>query len=111
MSRYAALLRGINVGKAKHVAMADLRGLLERLGYSDVRTLLRSGNAVFTAPRAGAQTVERTSERALATELALDVTCLARRQSELDAVIAADPFEGVATNGSRYLALFLSQKP
>ena len=45
-----ALIRGINVGKAKRVAMADLRAELEKLGYEDVRTLLNSGNVVFTVP-------------------------------------------------------------
>jgi len=43
MARFVALLRGINVGKAKRVAMADLRALLESLGYGDVRTLLTAG--------------------------------------------------------------------
>jgi uncharacterized protein (DUF1697 family) len=47
---HVALLRGINVGKAKRVAMADLRALVESLGYGDVRTLLNSGNVVFTVP-------------------------------------------------------------
>ena len=47
---HVALLRGINVGTAKRVAMADLRGVMTGLGYSDVRTLLNSGNLVFTAP-------------------------------------------------------------
>ena len=46
---YAALLRGINVGGAKKVPMAELRTLMEGLGYGDVRTYLQSGNAVFTA--------------------------------------------------------------
>ena len=49
MPRYVALFRGINVGKAKRIAMADLRALLGKLGYTDVQTLLNSGNAVFTA--------------------------------------------------------------
>ena len=48
--RYVALFRGINVGRAKRVAMADLRTLFEGLGYGDVRTLLNSGNVVFSAP-------------------------------------------------------------
>ncbi len=48
--RQAALLRGVNVGPAKRVAMADLRALVEGLGYTDVRTLLNSGNVVYTAP-------------------------------------------------------------
>ena len=49
--RYVALLRGINVGTAKRVAMSALRALVEELGYSEVRTLLNSGNVVFTAAR------------------------------------------------------------
>ena len=40
MPRYVALFRGINVGKAKRVAMADLRALLETLGYTAVKTLV-----------------------------------------------------------------------
>ena len=53
MPRYVALFRGINVGKAKRVAMADLRELLGELGYSEVATLLNSGNAVFTGQVSG----------------------------------------------------------
>ena len=45
--RYIALWRGINVGKAKRLAMADLKALLTELGATDVKTLLNSGNAVF----------------------------------------------------------------
>ena len=59
MPRYVALFRGINVGKAKRIAMADLRTLLDKLGYTDVRTLLNSGNAVFTGGAAPRQTSSR----------------------------------------------------
>ena len=48
MPRYVALFRGINVGKANRIAMADFRELLTSLGYTDVKTLLNSGNAVFS---------------------------------------------------------------
>jgi uncharacterized protein (DUF1697 family) len=51
VGKQVALIRGINVGRAKRVAMADLRALVESLGCSDVRTLLNSGNIVFTTPR------------------------------------------------------------
>lgn len=44
-----ALLRGINVGRAKRVAMADLRKLLGDLGFTQVRTVLNSGNVIFDA--------------------------------------------------------------
>ena len=46
-TRLVALLRGINVGRNKRVAMSELRDLLTGLGYADVKTLLQSGNAVF----------------------------------------------------------------
>ena len=48
MARLVALLRGINLGAKRRVAMADLRALLEEIGYTDVRTVLASGNAVIT---------------------------------------------------------------
>src|SRR5262249_6120952 len=49
-SRHVAFLRGINVGKAKRISMADLKKVVEDLGYTDVATLLNSGNVVFTSP-------------------------------------------------------------
>ncbi len=48
---WVAFIRGINVGRAKRVAMADLRRLLEDLGARDVRTVLNSGNAVYNASK------------------------------------------------------------
>ena len=48
-SRCIALLRGVNVGRAKRIAMADLRKLVEDLGHTGVRSLLNSGNIVFDA--------------------------------------------------------------
>jgi hypothetical protein len=56
MPRFTVLLRGVNVGKGKRVPMAGFKRLLEELGYTDVRTLLNSGNAVFaSAGRSGAK--------------------------------------------------------
>lgn len=53
---HVALLRGINVGRAKRVAMADLRALVTDLGYTGVQTLLNSGNVVFGGGDARAAT-------------------------------------------------------
>ncbi len=49
MTTHVALLRGVNVGKAKRIAMSDLRATFEGLGFERVRTLLASGNVVFEA--------------------------------------------------------------
>ena len=48
---HIALLRGINVGKAKRIAMADLKAVVESLGGTNVKTLFNSGNVVFTTKR------------------------------------------------------------
>src|SRR5260221_8591893 len=49
--RMLGLIRGINVGTAKRVAMADLKIGIEAFGYTGVQTLLNSGNVVFTSPK------------------------------------------------------------
>ncbi len=105
------LLRGINVGGNKRIAMADLRALLCGLGYTDVATLLQSGNAVFTSAATEPQKLAGQIEDGIATELGMTVRCLVRGSDELRAVIDGNPLGGVATDGSRLMALFLSAQP
>src|ERR1017187_2944025 len=88
---WVALLRGINVGGNKRVAMADLRGLLESLGYQEVRTVLQSGNARFVA--AGpSSTLETQIGSRIAADLGLDVKVLVRSADEFGAVVDANPW-------------------
>jgi uncharacterized protein (DUF1697 family) len=105
-----ALIRGINVGKAKRVAMADLRALVEDLGYGDVKTLLNSGNVVFTAPGVAPGDAAAHIEGALAkrTGVSARVTVLTAR--ELATVIAENPLAEVADNPSRLLVAVLMDK-
>lgn len=111
MAKFVALLRGINVGANKRMAMADLRELLTGLGFSDVRTLLQSGNAVFTTRNTSPETVARRIAGAIDGQLGLAVGCLVRTSAELQAVIDHNPLGDVATNGSKLMALFLSEQP
>ena len=67
--RLVALLRGINVGRAKRVAMADLRKVLSDMGFDDVRTLLNSGNVVFDCNSADAANCAARIEEALVLKL------------------------------------------
>jgi uncharacterized protein (DUF1697 family) len=106
MTTYVALLRGINLGAKRRVAMADLRAWLADLGYTDVRTLLQSGNVVFRTDR-GPGTVTGELERRLAEGAGFPIDCVVRTADELRAVVAADPFGQVADNPSRYLVSFL----
>jgi len=108
MKKAVALLRGINVGKAKRVAMADLRALVEGLGYRDARTLLNSGNVVFGLPAKGGGDPARRIEEALATKLGVSARVLVVSAEELSAAVGAHPFEGLATDPSKYLVTFVS---
>ena len=85
---HVALLRGINVGTAKRVAMADLRALLARLGAGDPKTLLNSGNAVFAAGSRKAEALAGEIERAIADELGVSCRVTVLTRVELDAVVA-----------------------
>ena len=108
MKRHIALLRGINVGKAKRVAMADLRKMMEGLGYENVQTLLNSGNVVFDAKGARA-TVEKDLERALEGEFGFECTTFVRTAAELEKTLAATPFAVGA--GDTHFVTFLKKAP
>lgn len=103
---HVALLRGINLASKRRVAMADLRVWLTDLGYTDVRTLLQSGNAVFSTNKRPAA-VRKELEKALATHAGFTIDCVLRTAAELRAVVDANPFGDVATDPSRYLVSFL----
>ena len=82
-SKLVALIRGINVGRAKRVAMADLRSLVEDLGYSNVCTLLNSGNVVFTALGGSAVNLAPGIEEALVTKLGVSAKVIVLTAAEL----------------------------
>jgi uncharacterized protein (DUF1697 family) len=103
---HVALLRGINLAAKRRVAMADLRVWLTDLGYTDVRTLLQSGNAVFRTDKRPA-TVRKEVEAALAKGAGFTVDCVLRTADELRAVVELNPFAEVATDPSRYVVSFL----
>lgn len=104
---HIALLRGINVGKAKRVAMADLRTLCEGLGYGDVKTLLNSGNLIFSAPRADSKAAARI-QKEIASQIGVSCRVMVLTGSQLDQVVAENPFEEGETNPSRFLVMVLA---
>ena len=110
MTTWVALLRGINLGRNKRIAMADLRTLLESLGYDAVRTHLQSGNAIFTAGGT-AGTLEREIASGIEAELGLDVKVLARTARQLGAVVERNPFLPQDVDPKALGATFLSAAP
>ena len=98
---YFGLLRGVNVGRSTRVAMADLRALVEQLGYRGVRTILNSGNVVFAGPRASVARVAGQIERALAKHLGVPVTVVVLTAPEFADAVAANPLVKIASDRSR----------
>lgn len=105
--RRVALFRGINVGKAKRIAMAELKATFEVLGFGDVRTLLNSGNVVYAPGRsATARDAERIAA-AVAERTGVSANVLVLEAATLDAVATANPYANDADDPSRLLVGFM----
>lgn len=102
---YIALLRGINNVGSRRVAMADLRALFEALGFRDVRTLLNSGNVVFSVPTKWRGDVRDRIEKALASRLGLTSAVTILSRDEVTAAVRDNPLSQVATNPSHLLVV------
>lgn len=101
-----ALIRGINVGRARRLAMADLRRLMEEEGLRNVRTLIASGNAVFDAGRTTAPTAARRIEAALVRH-GVPARAVVLTAAELATVIAENPLPGADQPSRLFVAVFL----
>lgn len=111
MTRYAVLLRAVNLGAHNKVSMARLRELAEELGYADVATYVQSGNLVVDAPSRKATDVERAVAAALKAEYGKDIDVMVRTRPELAAVVDANPFADIADDDARLLVSFLAAAP
>ncbi len=105
---YVALLRGVNnIGRATRVSMSDLRALFEGLGFRDVRTLLNSGNVVFSAHAGRRVDVLARIEKALASKLELTSRVVLLSAKEVLSAVRENPFSRVATDPSHLLVVAL----
>jgi len=108
MATCIALLRGVNVGRANRLAMAELRRLLEALGYSDVRTLLNSGNAVFEVSRPNTNQLAASIAQAIEESAGLTIGVVVLTRAELSKIVVSNPLEPLATDPAKHLLGFVS---
>jgi uncharacterized protein (DUF1697 family) len=106
----AAFLRGINVGGHRPVAMSDLRKAFDGLGLGNVRTLLQSGNVVFTTS-VSATHLRPQIEAICAERFGPGLSVVLRTQAEMKKVVAGNPFAQAATDPAKVHVLFLADKP
>jgi uncharacterized protein (DUF1697 family) len=104
------LLRGINVGPRKRIAMPDLRALLTEAGFKDVRTYVQSGNVVLSS-RASPAKVRTHAEALIAERFGFEVDVIVRTAEELAEVVARNPLGEVASDPKRYQVGFLEAEP
>lgn len=109
VTRYVALLRAVNLGNHKKIAMPDLRELCASLGYSDVQTYLQSGNLVFSTTEPEAEKVAHDLEEALATRLGLTTEAILRTTDQMRALVGGCPIE--VSDPTKVSVLFLRDTP
>jgi uncharacterized protein (DUF1697 family) len=111
VSRFAILLRAVNLGSHQKVSMPDLRKALESLGYTDVATYMQSGNAVVSSSVKDPAQIAEAIRAGLCDELGLDTPVLVRTGAELAAVIADNPYPELVATPTKLHAVFLSAQP
>ncbi len=112
MTVFIALLRGVNVGGANRLKMADLKALVESAGFTRVRTLLQSGNVVFDGEGDDTAAAGARLEGLLETRMGKPIPVLVLTRAEFERALAANPHpvDGPGA-GSRVVVAFLSRTP
>lgn len=106
MPRFVALLRGVNVGKGKRVPMADLRALLEGLGFTSARTLLNSGNAVFDAAGGTEEAHAAAIAAALDARLGVATPVVVKSAAAWGRIVDGNPMPPPESEHARFLVAF-----
>lgn len=111
MTKYVAMLRGINVGGNKKVKMDDLKHAFERGRFRKVRTILASGNVLFETDELDTQKIARSIEIVLKKELEMDIGTIVRPVDEIKGLIEKNPFRDIeVTPQTRLYVTFLSDE-
>lgn len=109
MTKYAALIRGIGPGDPQKTNQ-KLRGALEQLGFSNVQSVISSGNLVFESDESDVQKIEDGIEFSWPKLLGFHATTIVRSESQLQGLIDINPFgELVHSEGSYLLTTFLKR--
>ena len=109
MALQAAMLRGVNLGGRK-VIMSELRELCEAAGFTDVKTLLASGNLVVNAKLSGAK-LEAKLEKVIVDGLKMKSDVFVRDLAQLEAIIAANPFKAFTKATSSFMVVYFMRGP
>ena len=109
MTRYAAFLRGVNLGK-RTVKSAELKAAFEAMGFTNVKTLLASGNVLFDAK--ASKSLQGKIEAGLKETFGFEIGTVLRSIDELAAMVNATPFGRKAGEDAKlHVMLFAEPMP
>jgi uncharacterized protein (DUF1697 family) len=103
--KYAALLRGINVGGKNMIKMETLRTTFESLGFENVRSYINSGNLVFETRKTDDGKLAKTIHDAIKKDFGFDISVMVRSMKEIEEIVKNNPFDGQFDN-HKYLHVF-----
>lgn len=106
MNAFAVFLRAVNVGGTGKLVMTELRSLCEKASFADVQTYIQSGNVVFRS-RLGEDGVRTKLEKLLAAKMGKPCGVMVRTASELERVLAKNPFPEAPPN--RVIVFFMNE--
>ncbi|MDQ2682798.1 MAG: DUF1697 domain-containing protein [Chloroflexota bacterium] len=110
-ARYVALLRGINVGGHRKIQKDELTAIFSGCGFTDVKTLLASGNVIFATEESDEASLTAAIESALEGTLGCRVDVMVRSIDYIREMVDRDPFTGYDIAGKKFYVTFLSQPP
>lgn len=112
MPIYVALLRGINLGPHRRMKMERLRESFEALGFSQVQTLIQSGNVVFKAAKMSEAALCRKIEAQILADFGFSAAVLLRTREEMSKAVAGNPFsKKPGAEAARLHVSFLPESP
>lgn len=111
MTRFVALLRGINVGGKNKVSMSDLRATCAAIGLDDVQTYIQSGNVAFSSSQRSTAKLETSIEQAILDDTGLDVTVVVRSARALAQVVEHNPYASADLPATQLVVVFLKSQP
>ncbi|HSX41307.1 MAG TPA: DUF1697 domain-containing protein [Candidatus Saccharimonadales bacterium] len=108
--KYVALLRGIGPANP-NMHGSKLKGVLEDLGFKNVMPVISSGNVVFETGQTDISAMETDMERAWPAKLGFNSATIIRSQTQLRALVDADPYKGLEHSRENYLLVTFFKKP
>jgi uncharacterized protein (DUF1697 family) len=109
--RYVALLRSVNVAGHGRIAMPELKGSFETLGYKEVTTYIQTGNVLFSSPSKSIATLAGAIEEQVAADFGSAPAVVLRSVSQLQRVGASSPYAAKGADPARHHVTFLAAAP